>query len=362
MGWRFERWRSWDEVWSEPRQRLWSELLAADPEAHAFQRPEVVRAWVETRGEAVGARPAFALATHSSGARALLPWVVVVHHGSRISRRILEPAGQSLFGYHDPIVAGSTLPETDWVDFWEAARRQLAGSCDLALFRFVHPRCGRGKRSTPCSDDSPVLDLTGVSDFEALLARCSANHRGDVRRRLRRLDERGAVALWTPDGGEAGAALEDFRSGFLPSYFAVWDGRPEGNLLRQPGLADFLVRLITEGLPGGWAHYSVLRVDGRPVAWHLGLAGPGELYWWFPTYDPAWEDLSPGKVLLARLLEQGLARGVRRIHFLTGAQPYKLAWKPESPELRTVRWHSPSLRGRLLALYDRRAGAAPAPG
>lgn len=357
MAWRFEVWSTWEEVWSEPNQAVWRELFAADPDAHAYQRPEVVRAWAETRGRAVEARPAVALATHSSGTRALLPWVVVRHRGSRISRRILEPAGQSLFGYHDPLVAGPPLPASAWADFWEAARRRLSGACDQALFRFVHPRCGQGPRSLPCSDASPVLDLAGFEDFDALLAGCSANHRGDVRRRLRRLDERGTVDLWVADPTEADAALADFRARFLPAYHVAREGQPD--LFQLPGVEDFATRLLREGLPGGWAHYSALQVDGQPVAWHLGLLDRGDLYWWLPTYDPAWESFSPGKALLARLLEHGIARGLRRVHFLTGGQPYKLAWKPDLPELRTVRWHSPSVRGHLLALYDWRAAPGP---
>lgn len=359
MAWSFQSWQTWDEVWSEPCQRLWREILAADPQANAFQRPRLVRAWAETRGRALQASPAVFLATHRSGARALLPWTVVRHRGSRLVRRVLEPAGQSLFGYHDPVVAGPALPPAEWKGFWESARRQLAGSCDQALFRFLHPRCGQGPLSEPCGDDSPVLDLSEVADFDALLARCSPNHRGDVRRRLRRLAEQGEVELWTAGPEDGPAAVADLRTGFLPAYHATWDRQPEGNLLREPGLEDFVVRLVRDGVPGGWADYNVLRVNGRAAAWHLGLrdahADGHDLYWWFPIYDPEWESFSPGKVLLARILERGLANGLRRVHFLTGGQPYKLAWKPDIPELRTVRWHSPSLRGHFLALYDRRA-------
>jgi CelD/BcsL family acetyltransferase involved in cellulose biosynthesis len=355
--WRFELWRTWAEVWSAPRQAVWRDLLAADPDANAFQRPELVRAWAATRGREVGAVPAFILASHGSGARVLLPWVVVLHHGSRVARRVLEPAGQSLFGYHDPLVAGPPLFPSDWDSLWEGTYRLLAGSCDQALFRFVHPGRATGRRSTRCSDASPVLEIGGAADLDALLARCSTNHRGDVRRRLRRLSEQGEARLWVPDGAtsDMDAARADFVDGFLPAYAAVWDGRPEGNLLRQPGLADFLSSLVSEGLPGGWAHYAVLRLDSQPIAWHLGLIDRerGALYWWFPTYEPAREVLSPGKALLARLLEHCLEHGLRRVHFLTGGQPYKLAWKPDIPELRTVRWHSPSLRGHLLGLYDR---------
>lgn len=356
MSWRFTWWTTWEEVSGSGCQAAWQGVLAGDPFPHPFKQPGPALAWGETRGRALGAVPRVGLAEHPSGARAFLPWAVVPHRGRRQTRRVLEPLGQSLFGYQDPAVA---LPATGepaaavWEELWTAARRALARHCDQALFRFVDRRTGQGTWSGPAGDDSPRLDLDGLGSFDELLARTSANHRGDVRRRLRRLAEHGPLSLWIAGPGDAARAGADFAGRFVPAYREVWAGEGDGCLLDAPGLAGFLALVLARGLPEGWAHYAVLSVGSEPVAWHLGLAGPRELYWWFPTYSPGWSGLSPGKVLLARLLEHGIEAGWTRLHFLTGAQAYKLAWKPLSLTLRSVRWHSPSVRGRLFCLYDR---------
>jgi len=354
--WRLTGWTSWNEVWSDGCLTAWRELYAADRDANPFQHPDVVRAWAETAGAAAGAEPRLLLATHTSGARALLPAVVAPHRGRLVTRRILEPAGQSLFGYAGPLVAnGTSLATADWTDFWERVRQETSADCDQALLRAIAPSRAAGRFCEPAGDASPVLDLSDLSTLEELLARCSANHRGDVRRRRRRLEEQGDVELWTAGEHDAAAALADFHARFVPAYEAVWSGHPDGSLLERPGVLAFLVRLLRDGLAGGFVHYAALRVSGVPVAWHLGLRQSGELHWWFPAYAPAWERFSPGKVLLAELLDDGLRRGLRRVHFLTGEQDYKLRWQPRSLRLAVLRWPAPTLRGRLLALYDRRA-------
>jgi CelD/BcsL family acetyltransferase involved in cellulose biosynthesis len=352
---------AWEAVAAPEVQQLWRRLLAEDPDPHPFKEPALALAWAETCGRAIGAVPRVGRAVHSTGARALLPWTIVRHRGRSINRKVLEPIGQSLFGYQDPVAdaAAAALSTAGWAGLWQAARRALSGGCDQALLRLVQPRYAHGPHAEPAREESPVLSLAGIASFEELLAGTSANQRGDVRRRLRRLAERGAIALDVAGPADARRATAEFRERFVPAYRAVWEGEPAGCLLDQPGLADFLHRILEVGLPAGWAHFVTLTVDGEPVAWHLGLArpnrpaAPGEIYWWFPTYAPEWAALSPGKVLLAKLLEHAVGTGLGRLHFLTGAQPYKLAWRPEPHALRTVRWHSPSIRGRLLSLYDR---------
>jgi CelD/BcsL family acetyltransferase involved in cellulose biosynthesis len=348
--WRVTWRRQWAEVWTPDFQAHWRQLLHSAPTATVYHRPELIRAWAETCGEANGIEPLVGWAEGGEGERVLLPWVVARHGGRFVRRRVAEPAGQSLFGYHDPLVSGEGPSLTS--SFWNAVRRSIARFCDQALIRFVHPEFAPARHAEPCGEENPVLQLEGLESLDAMLARCSSNHRGDVRRRLRRLAEKGAFSLHVAAPGEERAVLAEFRGALLPSYDAVWSARPEGNMLQRPGVLPFVERALLEGVRGGWAHYCALRVNGEPIAWHLGFFHHNELYWWIPAHDPRWEDFSPGKVLLALLIEHGIGQGWRRLHFLTGGHRYKLDWKPAPLELRTIRWHSPSLRGKTLSYYD----------
>ncbi|MGE0393578.1 MAG: GNAT family N-acetyltransferase [Vicinamibacterales bacterium] len=352
MTWTFEWHTTWAEVWDNEFEARWRALLGQAPHSRAFHRPEVVRAWAETCGKAAGAAPVVGVATSADGHQVLLTWVVVTYRGRRGARRVLEPVGQALFGYHSPLVVPVSGSAPDWESFWEAARRELRAACDQARLRFIDAEQGVGRRSSVCGEASPILRLSGVGTLADLLATRSANHRGDVGKKFRRAAERGHVRFHVFGPDDAAEARRSFAAEFVPAYGAVWDGRPEGNVLASPPVLAFATRLVDEGVGQSWTHYSRLTIGDEAVAWHLGLLHRGELYFWMPTHDVAWSGVSPGKLLLARLIEHGLDSGWSTVHFQTGAHDYKRAWTDDDAGLRAIRWFSPSLKGCLLGLYD----------
>jgi CelD/BcsL family acetyltransferase involved in cellulose biosynthesis len=350
--WTFEWRRSWDEVWDASFVARWRGVFDASTCAHVYHRPDLVRQWADTVGAALRAEPLVGFATSSRGAAVVLPWVVVPYGGRFAVRRTLETAGSAVFGYHSPLVAAEP-GLVDWSRFWTVVRQAVGGACDQALFRLVEPAFDADAGMRRDSEESPVLTL-GCSDLEQVLGRCSSNHRVDIRRRFRRAQERGGVSLDVVDG--AAEAVERLRNELLPAYRSLWDGRPVRNaVLGQPGIEAFLERLVTVGLPGGWTHFSVLRIGAAPVAWHLGFFDAGRLYWWLPTHDAAWSAYSPGKMMLAALVDHGCRAGWREIRLLTGNHGYKAAWNPVPRTLSAIAWTAPTFRGRLMALYDAHA-------
>lgn len=350
--WRLRWLRTLDALAAPDVAAAWSALFAAATPRYVFQRPEVVRAWLETEGDEEGFEPAVALGESASAGRALVSGCVARYRGRFMTRRVFEPVGRALFGYHPPLL-GEGAGEAERAALWSALKREAARFSDQALFRFVpEPLAPPG--APVCPDESPVLELGGAADLDELLSRLSANHRGDVRRRLRRLAERGAVTLRIFGPAEGTAAAEDFAERFLPAYEARSLQTGFAPFLLRRGARRFAERLLGDGLARGWGHYAVLRVGEAPVAWHLGFFDDGALYWWVPVHDPTWEGYSPGKVLLALLAAEGIRLGWRRIHFQTGGQRYKHDWGAVSAPLRTVSWHSRTPKGALLSLYDRR--------
>lgn len=353
--WTFEWRRSWGEVWEASFVARWRGIVEASTCAHVYHRPDLVRQWAETVGTAIQAEAHVGIATSSGGAIVVLPWVVVPYGGRFAVRRTLEAAGSAVFGYHSPLVA-SDGPAVDWKAFWTAAREAVGGACDQALFRLVEPAFDADPSMRRDSEESPVLMLRGYADLEQILVRCSSNHRVDIRRRLRRAQECGVVTLEVAGPDTVATALESLRCQLFPAYRSLWEGRPVKNtLLLQPGFDAFLERIVTAGVPAGWAHFSVLRIGATPVAWHLGFFDAGRLYWWLPTHDGRWSAYSPGKLVLAALVDHGCHAGWREIHLLTGNHGYKAAWNPVPRRLTAVGWTAPTLRGRLMSLYDSRA-------
>ncbi len=272
-----------------------------------------------------------------------------------MARRALSAAGDSFFAYHDPLVADGDVARIDWPGFWTQVRESVSAECDHVLIRLVHGTFAHGPLSEPTDAPSPILDLSHCASMDAVLARCSGEHRKDIRRQSRRLAaDVGPLTLWVAGTDQGPEAADDFRSRFLETYRSAWSGRSTGNMFDRAGVTPFAERIVEEGVPAGWAKYMVLRAGPRRVAWHLGFEHRGSWYWWIPTHDAALRAYSPGRLLLALAIEYALSHGITHVHFLTGESGYKLEWRPERIGLRALRWYSPTIKGKILEQYDRR--------
>jgi len=352
--WRFEWRRTWDAVWAPEFVAEWERLLSNSPSANVYHVPALVRAWAETHGMALGAEPLFGLASGPDGARVLLTFVVSAQHGRHARRRSLSGAGESFFGYHDPLVSASKAAGIDWSEFWDLVRRETAGECDQALLHSVHAECAIGPLTEPGGDASPLLDVSTCRTLDDAFARCSKDHRHETRRLLRRLGDRGPVVLHVAGPGDAALALGDLANGFLPIYHANWRAKPVGSMLDRAGVLDFVRRVIDEGTRDRWAEYGRMTVNGDSVAWYVGLIHRESFYLWITTYDSAYQEYSPGRLLLALIIQRCIGRGVQFVHLLTGDQHYKREWRPTQQSMRSIRWYAPTMKGRLLGWYDGR--------
>ena len=109
--------------------------------------------------------------------------------GRFVARRSLEYAGRELSGYQAPLVVPAPGQAIDSDELWQAIQVAAGNECDKALLRYL-PASSAPSWARPMGEPTPVLDLRPIASFDDLLSRCSANHRGDVKRRFRRLRER----------------------------------------------------------------------------------------------------------------------------------------------------------------------------
>lgn len=347
-GWQFE-WRGGPGAWHGDFEEAWTTARGRTRLTSVYHDLRFLRAWWQTVGAARDHQILLGRATHPGQPAVLMPWLVATYRGTLVTRTVVEYVGQEHAAYQDPLVDGDPA-EVNWADFWHAARESIRGIADTLLLRFVSADVAAAEYSRP-TDPSPVIVLSEAPTFESALSRASANHRGDLRRRLRRLAEHGRFDLWSPGTDEAVEAHHDWTTRFVPAYRRQW-GEKGGGVLAAAGGEALLSRVVREGVAEGWASYRALRLDGQTIAWALLLREGRDDYWWVPAYDTAHEELAPGKVVLALLVEQSIAEGKRALHLLTGGQGYKMAWRPMVPPRVALGWHATSWRGRALQAYD----------
>jgi CelD/BcsL family acetyltransferase involved in cellulose biosynthesis len=219
-----------------------------------------------------------------------------------------RPVGGAFSDYHGVVVK----PSADW-DI-----KQLMRAAGLSVWVFDH-LSGNADKFGPyvhANATSPQMDLS--QGYASYLA-----SRGDnvteFNRKARKLGrEVGAVTFTYHDADpEALEALIRWKSeqyirtaGKDSVFTETWTG----------GLLRAIVQTQTDDFAGVC---SSLRVDGKPIAVHMGMRSQQHLHYWFPAYDTALSKYSGGGILLLRMAEAAPEHGIQVIDLGKGDSRYK---------------------------------------
>lgn len=151
--------------------------------------------------------------------------------------------------------------------------------------------------------------------------------RASTRRRLanyaRQLQQQGAVTIESVRGARWSAALLDDLSAIEQ---ASWVGRATdgtgAKFLSETRRADWR-RVLGDPALAQMLMATVLRVDGRPIAFSFDLLTAPVQYSIASSYDEAFAAYRPGKLVTAHLVGQAAALGIDRIDFGSGDSGYK---------------------------------------
>lgn len=187
---------------------------------------------------------------------------------------------------------------------------------------------------------SPYIELEGsYADF---LARLSKNRRKGLRRSERLLADDGSVTLDVEAGeGPVAARLEEA----LAVEASGWKGRRGTAITSRPETLAFYRDIVRRAADHGWLRLATLRLDGRPIAFDLGLEAHGTWHSLKAGYDESFARRGPGGVLLARLVERGYSAGLQRFDLLGEADEFKTAWTDLANERHWLRVFGPGVIG-----------------
>jgi CelD/BcsL family acetyltransferase involved in cellulose biosynthesis len=177
----------------------------------------------------------------------------------------------------------------------------LAASAGLACRIDVEDRC-------------PLIDLPET--WDGYLAGLSGKDRHELRRKLRRAEAgqpRVEVAR-TP------AAMAVLMDGFVALHRRSKVGKAR---FMDDSMEAFFRELGSLWAAAGLAALWMLWLEERPAAALFCLEQAGSVSLYNSGFDPEARALSPGVVLIARTIEDAIARGFRRYDFLRGEEPYK---------------------------------------
>jgi CelD/BcsL family acetyltransferase involved in cellulose biosynthesis len=200
----------------------------------------------------------------------------------------------------------------------------------------------------------PYLDLP--RDWPTLERSLNRKTLSDLRRRRRRLEEKGRLSLEILDGRHelADALEEGFR---LES--SGWKAVRGTAIASQPRARAFYAEVARWAAARDMLRLVFLRLDGRAVAFEYGIEDRGVHYYVKGGFDPMYADYSPGRLLVHALLEQAVSDGVTRLEFLGTEERWKRTWARAVHEQVQVHTFPGDLRGlvhrALLGAYWRHA-------
>jgi CelD/BcsL family acetyltransferase involved in cellulose biosynthesis len=322
----------------------WNALLARGPVDLPMVRHEWIAAWLDAF--APRAEPLVLVARSRSGeAAGMAPFLAERRRGVV---RLLAPANDHSCRFE--WVLGPDASGTVGA-LWAHLRDRVRW--DVLLLRDV-PRDGptstlleplaRADRHLTGrweSMRSPWVPLGGGPAEE----RTSSKFRSNLRRRAKKLQEAGAVALRRADRPEdVDVALAEF----LALEAGGWKGERGTAIALDARLVAFYARIARDAALRGALAVRTLDLDGRAVAVHLGIVHRGVYYLPKTAYDEGLGNASPGQLLQREVLAECEARGLSRFEFLGPDMEWKRDWGPSHAPHDWLYVYRPSLPGTLM--------------
>jgi len=278
-----------------------------------------------------------------------------VHRGT-LGRRDYRQAGAGLFQRIAPLaVPGREEEVAELMAGALAAARPypdlvtLEGASSASPWRTLLRERWPGPRPAHKYETSelsaPVVTLSAPS-FEDWLAAKSSNFRGQMRRLRRQLEQAGGRSRLATS-----ATLAGDLEAFMRLHSARWEGRGVSNLaaLGAP-LLEALVEAGSAHVDAGRFRLWILEVEGEAVGAQIFMAAGGEVTYWNGGWDERFSRIKPPMQALLSAVEDGFARGDRRLDLGGGDPDYKLRFADADDPLSWGGVRTPGRRAPLVGL------------
>ena len=196
-------------------------------------------------------------------------------------------------------------------------------------------------------DSAPFVALPQGEDKEKLIneyfSGLKKHFRQDLKRRLNRLKEQGAVEFVFTRG---------YQSELMQKYFELearsWKGRGGTAVACDPKvvkLHDDFARAV--GAQNALFIYE-LKLDGKTIAMSLNILFDRKTIFWKTSFDEEYKRFSPGNLLIKEFLADAIRNDSSELDMLSPATDYKKVWASGEHEHAALYVFQPGILGWLL--------------
>jgi CelD/BcsL family acetyltransferase involved in cellulose biosynthesis len=336
----------------------WDRLFAVTPSATPFSAWAFQRAWWDAYGD--NAHEEYLVVCRSEATPEPEPIAIVplmhrhlveasdaatgttMRHGSDLRLTPVAPTAKAiLFGasYHADyatiLTAPTDLPAVaravagyfaspasgDW-DVVDLRRLRCADPTgfELAAAIGAHEAVEDWTLNLDREDVCPVVTFPAGADIEAFLSTLGKKERHEIRRKVRRAEAVGEIRMI--DSTDPIADLEVF----IELHQRRWGA--DGLFPPTPGgdQSRVMFRRLFELFGPGSLGMTQLWVGDRRLASGVHFETDDALLFYNAGIDPDARELSPGVLLTYAYVRRALDRGLRRMDFMRGDEPYKYEW------------------------------------
>jgi CelD/BcsL family acetyltransferase involved in cellulose biosynthesis len=167
---------------------------------------------------------------------------------------------------------------------------------------------------------SPYLQWEG--SYEALLKSKSSNFRYDLKRKLKRAKQLGEVSfrfIETMDDCINFAKIAEI-------YQKRWEKKATDSIIRSNIGQQFLEEMCKTWETKKYLKIPVMTINNKPVAFCLGFIEHNKFYYYIPSFDTEFVNISPGNLLIEFIVENFTSLEINELDFMKGDESYKLKW------------------------------------
>jgi CelD/BcsL family acetyltransferase involved in cellulose biosynthesis len=173
----------------------------------------------------------------------------------------------------------------------------------------------------------PTLVIRGHEPAAIRLA-----NKPSLRRRRNYFERRGRVECRDLT---TAADIEPLLDRFFAQHKARWQGTATPSLFHEPASEAFYREMTARLDTTGWLLFTIVELDGQPIATHYGFDFNDTQIWYKPAFDPAFAAGSPGVVLVQHLIQRAVAVGRKEFDFTIGDELFK--WRFTNHVRKTMR-------------------------
>lgn len=171
------------------------------------------------------------------------------------------------------------------------------------------------KCQVSCSRQDVSVELHLPATWEEYLQMLTAKQRHELKRKLRRLNEKGETTYRTSTDANP-RDVDIFLTLFRNS-------RQDKAAFLTPKREVFLTSLANITAERKWLRLNIFELNASPVAATMCFDYKDDVYLYNSGYDPEYSQLSIGLISKALCIKDSIERGSKRFDFLKGGEEYK---------------------------------------